>query len=225
MKHITLFLDFISPYAYLAFERAPTLLSATPHTLTYKPILFASLLKAHGNIGPAEIEHKREWMARQVLWQAHQQHTPCAFPKEHPFNPLQLLRLAIACGDAGTGALSGSVSREVCQAVFRHVWATQGQSALDPARIAALTAQVRPRHDASAEAVKDALRRNSDEALGAGVFGVPSFVVDGRVFWGNDALPMLSDYLQGGDWFTQKPGEWDSLKEVQFGVRRRELGK
>jgi hypothetical protein len=49
--------------------------------------------------------------------------------------------------------------------------------------------------------VKQALRANTDAAVAAGVFGVPAFTLQGRHFWGLDALPMLRDALQGGAWF------------------------
>ena len=66
MKHIDFYLDFISPYAYLAFEALPRALQGLSHEVTYRPILFAGLLKHHGQLGPAEIGPKRDWTYRQV---------------------------------------------------------------------------------------------------------------------------------------------------------------
>lgn len=74
MKTITCYIDFISPYAYLAFEALPKTLANSPsYQVVYKPVLFAALLKHHGQLGPAEIAGKREWTYRQVLWQAKEQ--------------------------------------------------------------------------------------------------------------------------------------------------------
>ena len=101
MKHITFYLDFISPYAYLAFEKLPEALMGRSYSVTYKPILFAGLLKHHGQLGPAEIAPKRDWTYRQVLWQAHRHGVDLQMPASHPFNPLPLLRLAVACGAQG----------------------------------------------------------------------------------------------------------------------------
>ena len=67
MKHITFYLDFVSPYAYLAFEALPAALQGHSVSVTYKPILFAGLLRHYGQLGPAEIPAKREWTYRQVL--------------------------------------------------------------------------------------------------------------------------------------------------------------
>jgi 2-hydroxychromene-2-carboxylate isomerase len=68
MKTITCYFDFISPYAYLAFEALPLHLMGLSHRVVYKPVLFAAMLKHHGQLGPAEIAGKREWTYRQVLW-------------------------------------------------------------------------------------------------------------------------------------------------------------
>ena len=66
MKQITFFFDFISPYAYLAFESLPQALQGISHQVRYQPILFAGLLKHHGQLGPAEIAGKRDWTYQQA---------------------------------------------------------------------------------------------------------------------------------------------------------------
>lgn len=59
---------------------------------------------------------------------------------------------------------------------------------------------------------------NTEEALAAGAFGVPSFAVDGRLFWGLDSLPMLKAYLEGDDCFDGK--DWTFAKDVPVGIVR-----
>jgi len=125
MKTITCYLDFISPYAYLAFEALPQSLMGVSHRMVYKPVLFAAMLKHHGQLGPAEIAGKREWTYRQVVWQAKQLGVTLDMPKAHPFNPLALLRLAVACSS------NGEPNRYVCETLFKHVW--QGGAAADDA--------------------------------------------------------------------------------------------
>ena len=53
----------------------------------------------------------------------------------------------------------------------------------------------------SAQTVKDELRANGDQAIARGVFGVPTFAIDGELFWGFDATGMVSDYLTDRQWF------------------------
>lgn len=201
MKHITFYLDFISPYAYLAFEKLPEALKGISYSVSYKPLLFAGLLKHHGQLGPAEIPSKRDWTYRQVLWLAQQQGVPLQIPASHPFNPLPLLRLAVACDAHGTP------NRYVCETLFRHVW-VGGAEAADPQRLAVLTQQLAPPRDANGMEAKAQLKAHSDEAIALGVFGVPTFAVDGKLFWGADALPMLRAFLLGDAWFDGPA--WDA---------------
>ena len=127
MKHITFYFDFISPYAALAFEQLPESLMGLSYGVTYKPILFAALLKHHGQLGPAEIMPKRDWTYRHVQWLAHRMGQEFQLPAAHPFNPLSLLRLAIASSKQGTP------NRYVTETLFRHVW-RGGADAVDAGR-------------------------------------------------------------------------------------------
>ena len=190
MKHITFYLDFISPYAYLAFEKLPAVLMGHSYHVSYQPILFAGLLKHHGQLGPAEIPGKREWTYRQVLWLARQHGVDLQLPVQHPFNPLGLLRLALACGHEGLA------NRYVCETIFRHVW-LGGADAADVRRLQVLTTQLTPEKLPDSDEVKKQLKNNTEQAIAQGVFGVPTFEVDGKLFWGLDALPMLTAYLEG----------------------------
>jgi 2-hydroxychromene-2-carboxylate isomerase len=218
MKHITFYLDFISPYACLAFERLPEALEGLSYSVSYQPVLFAGMLKHHGQLGPAEIAPKRDWTYRQVLWLANSLGIELKMPASHPFNPLPLLRLALACSP---DAAPGHPNRHVCEAVFRHVW-RGGADASDAERLQALTQQLAPRlnlqDDLCSTSVKLQLKKNTEDAIAKGVFGVPSFAVDDKLFWGLDALPMLRDYLQGHAWF--EGADWESVCQVSVGVSR-----
>jgi 2-hydroxychromene-2-carboxylate isomerase len=210
MKQITFYLDFISPFAYLAFEQLPVALKGISFSVTHKPVLFGAILKHHGQLGPAEIVPKRDWTYRHVLWLAHSLGVPLQMPRSHPFNPLGLLRLAVACDADGTP------NRYVCETLFRHVWCG-GAEASDAARLQTVTDQLAPTRTPNSDEVKAQLKVNTDEAIARGVFGVPTFEVDGKLFWGVDALPMLRAYLLGDAWFE---GGWDSVASVAAGVKR-----
>ena len=125
----------------------------------------------------------------------------------HPFNPLALLRLALACGP----------NRRIVEALMRHVW-VGGADAVDPARLAALTQALAPARDPASDPVKNELRAATDQAMARGIFGVPDVELDGRLFWGIDALPMLRDALQDEAWFTGPA--WDAAAAPRPGVKR-----
>ncbi|EGI76597.1 2-hydroxychromene-2-carboxylate isomerase [Hylemonella gracilis] len=215
MKHIVFYLDFISPYAWLAFAQLPRTLQGLSYSVSYRPMLLGALIKHHQSKAPAEIPAKRTWTYRHVRWLAHQQGVPLQMPQEHPFNPLPLLRLSVACGLSGGGpAAGGDPNRLVCETVFQHVW-RDGLDANDPARLSALREQLMgpvaarggPVFTPEDEAVKNRLRSNTDEAVAMGAFGAPSFVVQEgggpRLFWGLDSLPMLRACLEGDPWFER----------------------
>jgi 2-hydroxychromene-2-carboxylate isomerase len=175
------YFDFVSPYSYIALHR----LGELPRPLAYKPVLFAGLLNHWGQKGPAEIPAKRRWTYRWCTWWAQSLGIAFRFPAAHPFNPLQHLRLALACDS----------QPEAVKRIFRSIW-IGGEHADDPDRFAALCRElgVDPAR-LSEPPIKDRLRRNTEEAAQRGVFGVPSFVIDGEVFWGADAIDFANAFL------------------------------
>ena len=212
MKHIRFYLDFISPYAYLAFEQLPVTLMGQSYGVRYKPVLFAAMLERHRQLGPAEIKPKRDWSYRQVLWLARCSGVALQLPAAHPFNPLALLRLAIAAGH------DACPNRYVTETIFHHVW-RGGLDAADPHRLQQLAQRLAPLRDPQDAEVKAQLKANTDEAMALGVFGVPTMAVDGKLFWGFDALPMLRDYLRGDDWFGG--ADWDAAAQLPVGMARK----
>ena len=213
MKTIDFWFDPISPYAYLAFERLPQALEGVSYSVAYRPLLFAGLLGHWGQKGPAEIEPKRAWTSRQVQWLAQQHGVPLQAPARHPFNPLALLRLLLACAPAG-----GTPGRWAVESVLRHVWVGAGADAQDPQRQSALTAALAPARDPGGAEVKAELRAATESAIAQGVFGVPSMVCDGRLYWGVDGLAMLAAALRGDAWFEGP--DWDAAGAPREGVQR-----
>lgn len=222
LHDIEFFYDPISPYAYLAFERLPEALMGHSVLVRYRPVLFAALLQANGQLGPAEIEGKRAWTYRQMAWLAHHHGVALDLPAAHPFNPLPLLRLGLACARPEA---PGETSRYVAEQLFHHVW-RGGHDAADPARLVGLQDRLQE-HMAlrgrdwvasDSEGVKQRLRSNTEAALKLGVFGVPAMLLDGRLFWGHDALPMLRAYMDGDAWFDS--GAWEAAAALPTGAKR-----
>ena len=212
VKSLAFWFDPISPYAYLAFERLPSALEGISCEVSYRPILFAGLLAHWGQKGPAEIEPKRMWTFRQAHWLSQHHGIELDTPAQHPFNPLAHLRLLLACASAG-----GTPNRRVCEAVLRHVWCG-GLEANDATRLRTLADLLAPRIAPDDESIKRSLRAATASAVAQGVFGVPTIEVDGRLFWGLDALPMLRSYLQGDPWFDGPA--WSREGAVRPGVQR-----
>ncbi|MFT3664232.1 2-hydroxychromene-2-carboxylate isomerase [Piscinibacter sp.] len=212
MKALQFWFDPVSPYACLAFEQLPRALEGLSYRVDYRPILFAGLLKQWGQKGPAEIEPKRAWTFRHVAWQARRLGIALDTPAQHPFNPLALLRLLHACARDGA-----TPSRWQCEQVLHHVW-HGGADANEARRLAELRTRLAPARDPDGDAVKQALRDATAQALARGVFGVPTIEVDGRLFWGLDSLDMLAAYLSGDAWFDGPA--WDEAGAPRPGVVR-----
>ena len=212
MREITFYLDFVSPYAWLAFAKLPETLEGISCHVRYRPVLLGALLSHYGNPGPAGIPPKRAWTYRHAEWLGQAQGTPLQMPQQHPFNPLPLLRLALECSD------DGCINRFTADALFRHVW-EGGGDALAPARIAALRTHLAAqlRSDAAApDRAKQLLRANTEAAVADAVFGVPTFCVEGHGFFGLDGLPMLRAYLQGDAWFATD--RWKAAAATSSGL-------
>jgi len=175
------YFDFVSPFSHLCLYRLKDLEAS----IQFKPVLFAGLLQHWGQKGPAEIPAKRQWTYRWCTWWARELGIPFRFPSAHPFNPLPYLRLSIACGNRP----------EAVRRIFDFIWTT-GENAADAQRFARLCKDLAVSEETLASPdIKDALRKNTAEAAARGVFGVPTFVIDGEVFWGADALGFAKAFL------------------------------
>jgi len=195
MSHpITLYTDFISPFAWLAMAHLER--QKDRPEIAYKPVLFAGMLNHWEHKGPAEIPAKKTFTFTHVKWIAERDGIELNLPPHHPFNPLRALRLAIALG----------AGHDVMMKIFQSIWVdghlpdnddgwNKIKQAVDCADGDDLIA------DAT---VKSTLISNGEEALSKGVFGVPTFCVDQELFWGVDAMEMMQDYLAAPEVFRQK---------------------
>ena len=203
------YFDFISPFAYLQFARFPQL----PNNLEITPVpaVFGAILQHWGQLGPAEIPPKRRFVYRFFQWNADQLGIPFTMPPMHPFNPIPALRL---CTAAGAGI-------ENTHAVFNLIYG-KGIQPDSPEGIRLIGGALNIPHPESAmqdPVVKDTLRANTAQATSDGVFGVPSFVIDGEVFWGGDSTGMMLDFLENPALFEAP--EMKRISNMEMGLTRK----
>ena len=193
MKTVDWYFDFISPFSYLQNTALPRI--AAVADVRRRPILFAGLLGHWGHLGPAEIPPKRDWTFRHCVWLAARHGIALRLPTMHPFNPLPLLRLSIALGNTAP----------VVDRLFAFVW-VDGHVPTDRDAWDSLLVELGvDEAGLRTEGVKQGLRDTGADALAAGVFGVPTAVVDGHTFWGFDATDMLLDDLSDAPIFASPP--------------------
>lgn len=211
-RRLYFFFDYISHNAYLAWCKIRAL--ATQHRLELEPVpvLFAGLLSHYKQIGPAEVPAKSRWMLWNVLRKSKLHGIGLAPPHSHPFNPLVPLR--VSC------ATEGAARIELVDRLFRATWA-ESRAVSESATVRSVLVESGLDADAvmaaaQSEPVKLRLRQNTQDAIAAGVFGVPSMRIRGELFWGFDDLEYLDMFLRGDDplnadrqvyrdWFQVKP--------------------
>ncbi len=189
------YFDLLSPYAYLAWTQIHGLAAAYGRPVQPVPTLLAALLAHGGTKGPAEIPAKRVYVFKDALRSARKLGLPLSPPPTHPFNPLLALRAA--------SMVEGDAQRRLIDGLFQAVWGGGGgaesvRAVQDVANAAGLDgAQLV--ETAGTDVAKSALRQQTEQAIAAGVFGVPTMIVEGELFWGYDSFGHLEDFLRGGD--------------------------
>lgn len=190
------YFDYVSPYAFLAWQRVPALAREYGLKLEPVPVLLGGLLKAHNNIGPAEIPSKRAWVYADSLRTAALDGVYLSFPPEHPFNPLLALRLTHWVAREAPEHLEDLISD-----CFAAAWQA-AQVITDPRTLAGILSHHGMSYrdeDVQSPEIKAALRSATEEAATAGVFGVPTFQLGDTLLWGHDRLGQLESILKDGD--------------------------
>ena len=203
------YFDFISPFAYLQFAQFPKL----PNNLEITPVpaVFGAILQHWGQLGPAEIPTKRRFVYRFFQWNADQLGISFTMPPMHPFNPIPALRL---CTAAGAGI-------EHTRAVFNLIYGN-GIQPDSPEGIQLIGDALNISNPESAmqdPVVKESLRANTAQATSDGVFGVPSFVINGEIFWGGDSTGMMLDFLENPKLF--ETSEMKRISNMEMGLTRK----
>lgn len=207
------YFDLISPFSYLhlkQFHRLPAGLE-----IEYVPVLFAGLLKHWEQKGPAEIPAKRIYTYRHVTWLAAHLGIPFKVPPAHPFNTLHALRLVIAADP----------TRAHVETTFDMIW-QEGRDLMAPENLAELGRRLGLEDVESAladESVKARLKTNTESAIAAGVFGVPTCLIGEALFWGQDSLAMMLGYLKDPRLFDTP--EMRRASSLPVGAARREASK
>ena len=195
-KSIHFYFDYISPYAYFAWRRLPSLAKKYNRQIEAHPIVFGKLLDKWGQLGPAEIPPKNNWLNQYCLRYSAINGFEYNPPKKHPFNPLAALRMSLK-------EVSGINQFQVIDAIFEGGW-SQGADLGDlPTLISLLEKQSIDGENVSQQIskryVKNLLVNETKVAIDKGVFGVPSIIIDDNLFWGNDQMEHIELLLAGKD--------------------------
>jgi 2-hydroxychromene-2-carboxylate isomerase len=187
MPAVDFFYEFASTYSYIAAMRIAPLAQAAGVMVRWRPFLLGPIFKANGwdtspfNLYPA----KGRYMVRDCERQCAELGVSFRFPEPFPQNSLLASRVALVGLDEGWG-------EDFSRAVYRTEFA-EGRNIGEPAIIAEIIQALG--HDGTAaltraqsDDIKGKLRANTEDAQRLGIFGAPSFIAAGELFWGNDRL-------------------------------------
>ena len=192
-KTIEFFWDPASPYTYLAATQIDAQAQRCGAQVNWRPFLIGKAFEATGNKPPVTVPAKGKYMSRDLRMWAKHYGVPFWFPRVFPVNSVAALRIACALPPEQAGAWA--------LAVMSLYW-TKDADISQPDTLKAVAASLGLDGEAllaatQDQAIKDRLRANTDEAIQRGVFGAPSFFVGEQMFWGNDRLVLLEEFLNG----------------------------
>jgi 2-hydroxychromene-2-carboxylate isomerase len=190
MPEIDFFYEFASSYSYITALRIAPVAKAAGVTVRWRPFLLGPIFKAQGwdtspfNLYPA----KGRYMVRDCERQCGELGLTFRLPEPFPQNTLLAARVALVGLTEGWG-------EDFSRAVYRAEFA-EGRNIGDPAVVAEIVQTLG--HDSAAalgRAQSDEIK-GTDEAQRLGIFGAPSFIAAGELFWGNDRLEQARDFAR-----------------------------
>ncbi|MEO8344834.1 MAG: 2-hydroxychromene-2-carboxylate isomerase [Betaproteobacteria bacterium] len=194
---IDFFFDFSSPYGYLAAHKIDALAAKHGRNVNWRPMLLGVVFKQTGMTPLTQVPIKGDYSRRDFARSARFHDVPFAMPPVFPISSQAPSRIVLwaKAQDPSLGALTALA---LYDAFFQ-----RGLDISSPdvaADVAATTGLDRTAARVSVDdpAIKDALKREVDDAIKAGVFGSPFIVVDGEPFWGLDRFDQLERWLATG---------------------------
>lgn len=193
-REIELFFDIGSAYSYLASTQMEAVAKRTGVPVRWRPFLLGAVFKATGNDSPARLPAKARWMVNDLMLWAKHYGIQARLPSRFPLNTLRSQRALAVAERTAPGSLPAFAA-----ALFRAYWADD-QDVTSDAVITAAARAAGLDGDAILTAIdapetKDQLRATTDEAIKRGAFGAPAMFVGDVLFWGNDRIPLLEEYL------------------------------
>ena len=198
---IEFWFDFSSPYGYLASERVEAVAARHGRDLVWRPILLGAIFKATGGAPLIEAPLKGEYSFMDFARSAREHGIAFARPTRFPLGAVAAKRAVMHVrADASTADRTA----DLVHAIYRAYYADDVDIGA-PDAVLDLAAGIGLDRDAIAAAlgnpaVKDALRKEVEDALARGVFGSPTMALGDELFWGHDRVDMLDRWLERGGW-------------------------
>ena len=196
-KTIDFYFDFASPASFLGYTQIEAIADRTGAALVWKPMLLGGVFKATGNASPVLIPAKGRWMNDDIMRWAQRHGTSIIYPEGFPLNTLALMR-----GAVGYQLREGQERfRLYVDLIYRAIWQRHidlrdaetlagllRDNGFDPDTFLLMVAEPE---------IKQALIAATEAAVERGVFGAPTFFVDGVMHFGQDRMDWVEAEASG----------------------------
>ena len=188
-KSIDFYFDFISPYSFLAYKKLKILNEKEKFNISYKPILLGGLHKLGGITAPAFNERKMKNMKFDCELIARKNNIEFIWNDKFPLNTLYLMR--------GYLVVDKKIKNKFFELCFDAYWRNNvdildNENIKDILKNCAIDQQ-KFFEEISKPSIKDELKKMTNKAFEKDIFGAPTFVVNNKIFWGQDRLDYALD--------------------------------
>lgn len=202
-KTLDFYFDYSSPYGYLASERIEALAEKHQRVVVWRPVLLGAIFKITGQSPLLDQPLKGEYASKDFARSAREHKLDYQHPQQFPIAAIAASRATLWFRDHESVQIREKTGAFV-HALYR-AYFTLGKHITEPDIVAEAAIPLGVEATTLLQAIgeqsaKDALRREVDEAVKAGVFGSPMMIVDGEPFWGDDRLDQMDRWLDSGGW-------------------------
>jgi len=202
-KTIDFYFDFSSPYGYLASTRIESIASKHNRVVQWSPILLGAVFKVSGQAPLTSYPLKGDYALKDFDRAAREHNTPYKHPDVFPVGAVAASR-ACCWLKASTDKKASEQITPFVHGIFKAYY-VDGRNISEADEVLAVAKSVGIDAEALAtgiaeQTIKDALRIDIENAMKLGVFGSPTTVVDGELFWGSDRLEQIDRWLERGGW-------------------------
>ena len=192
-KFIDFYFDFSSPYAYIGYKEIKKLEKKNPFKIKFMPIFLGGLHNAAGITPAAFIKLKSKYMIEDTKLVSKKKNISFHFNSYFPIKTVNFMRGVLI-------AEKDNSEKNFIEKIFNAIW-MDGLNMNDPIVISKVLKNIDLNPDiffkkVSDQKVKDKLRKLTDDALKKKIFGVPAFVVNKKMFWGQDRLSYAIDEIK-----------------------------
>ena len=183
------YFDFISPYSYLAYKKLKKINLDNKININYKPILLGGLHKLGGITAPAFNERKMKNMKNDCVLVANKNDIEFQWNTKFPINTLTLMR--------GYIAIDEETKNNFFDICFDYYW--KDNVDISDKKILSKILELTELDEkefflkTQDEKIKDELKKLTNDAFQKDIFGAPTFVVNNKIFWGQDRLEYALD--------------------------------